>query len=249
MDPPWIEPYPDVLLEALGDNPLPDGAARFDFNESLTLDFVAALQQLPPRQRSVVTLHDVMAFPEAEVATMLGVDLGEVRRALELARASLDSSLAGARDLPAPARHSASERKIVDRFARAFEAGDVDRLLALLTPDAKLTTPPEPEEYRGVEAIGAFLRDRCDHRAGRRYRLVPTRANTQPAFACYLEDPHTPIARANGLIVLTLEGDRISAITRFVDNSLYQLFRLPRILYEGTRTDVRDLPDGGAPDA
>jgi hypothetical protein len=90
--------------------------------------------------------------------------------------------------------------------------------------------PPEPLEYQGREAIAAFLRDGCSNRVGRGFRLVHTRANMQPAFGCYLEDNQSPIARAHGLIVLTLEADRIAAITRFLDSSVYPHFGLPRTL-------------------
>jgi RNA polymerase sigma-70 factor (TIGR02960 family) len=226
---PWIEPYPDALLEAMGDV-YTGPAARFGIKESMTLAFVAALQELAPQQRAAITLHDVMGFCEADVAAMLDIPHEEAHSALELARATLDASLPPARSRAAPPPHSAGERRVVKRFARAFESGDIDRLVALLTHDARLTTPPEPVQYRGRDAIGAFLRDRCDHRAGRRCRLLATRANTHPAFACYLVDSHTPIAHAHGLIVLTLHGDRISAITRFLDNGLYSAFGLPRTL-------------------
>jgi hypothetical protein len=227
---PWIEPYPDALLDGVGDVRL-GPRARFDVEESLTLTFVAALQELSPAHRSVITLRDVEGFSEADVADMLDTTQDEVHSALDAARATLDASLARRR--PASRRRSGSDRRVVERFARAFEQGAVDRLAPMLTLDATLTTPPEPVEYRGREAISAFLRARCDHGAGRRCRLVATRANTQPAFGCYLEDPHTPIAHANGLIVLTLQGDRISAITRFLDNSLLAVFGLPRVLRDG----------------
>src|SRR6185436_20774180 len=113
----------------------------------------------------------------------------------------------------APARppSSARERELVGRFADAVESGDVDEVVALLTDDARLTMPPLPLEYQGHEAIGAFLRNRAELR-GAALRVVPTRANTQPAFACYLQD-----GRPWGLIVLTLEGDAVAGITWFAD--------------------------------
>jgi RNA polymerase sigma-70 factor, ECF subfamily len=104
----------------------------------------------------------------------------------------------------------------------------VDDVVALLTDDAWLTMPPEPYEYQGLGAIGAFLADRTAVRGAP--LLVPTRANTQPAFGCYLPSPQTDIARPYGLFVLTLQGDKISAITRFTDSSVFPLFGLPRIL-------------------
>jgi hypothetical protein len=228
-DTPFIEPYPDALLEELGDAPRRP-RARVGFDESMTLAFVAALQRLSPQQRTVIALHDVMGFDEVEVGKMVELHPDEVRRTLACARAILEDSLPQAGAVRAPTPHSRSERRIVQRFARAYERGDVDRLAAVLTDDATLTTPPDPAQYRGRDAVAAFLRARCDHRAGRRTRLLATRANTQPAFACYLENPHAPVAHAYGLIVLTLKRDRIAAITRFLDTGLLASFGLPRTL-------------------
>ncbi len=114
-------------------------------------------------------------------------------------------------------------------FAAAFEDGDIERVVELLTSDAWLSMPPEPAEYQGAPAIAAFL-EQVAHLRERPYRLIPTRANTQPAFGCYVHDSQAPIAHAHGLLVLTLEGDRIAAITRFMDNSLLPAFGLPRTL-------------------
>ena len=133
----------------------------------------------------------------------------------------------GLEDAPLP--HSARERKIVDDFSRAFERGDVDAVLALLTDDIRVTMPPMPMEYEGLAAVGHLLTT-VAMRDGRRYRLVPTRANGQPAFGAYVIDPRTPIAHAHGLLVLTLSGTRIRALTRFVDSSVLPYFGLPRTL-------------------
>lgn len=129
----------------------------------------------------------------------------------------------------APAPRSPRERAVVGRFVDAFESADIDRLVALLTEDATLTMPPEPLEFQGGAAIADFFTSFGWWRADMA-RLVPTRANGQPAFGYYLYDPMTSISRINGLVVLTLEGDRISAITRFRDNGLAPLFGLPRTL-------------------
>ena len=110
----------------------------------------------------------------------------------------------------------------------AWEGDDVDAIVALLTQDAWVTMPPSILEYQGSSAVEAFLRQAAAWRGGRRYRLVPTRANTQPAFGAYRNDLHAPIARATGLIVLTLEGDQIAAITHFIDGSILPRFGLPR---------------------
>jgi RNA polymerase sigma-70 factor (ECF subfamily) len=118
----------------------------------------------------------------------------------------------------------------VARFTDAFESGDVDGVVALLTDDAWLTMPPEPLEYQGTLRYRALPLDRPRRRAARSVRLVPTRANGQPAFGCYLRDPRAPIAHAYGLMVLTLRGDGVAAITGFPDTSVFPYFGLPRTL-------------------
>jgi len=228
-EPVWLEPYPDVLLEGLADAaPGPD--ARYETKESIELAFIVALQALPPRQRAVLVLRDVLGFRTAEVAEML-VDSSEasVKGALQRARAALRERLPDADRERPPRPDSARERRLVGRFADAVESGDVDEMVALLTDDALLTMPPWPLEYQGHEAIGAFLRYREEVR-GTPLRVVPIRANTQPAFGCYLSDAHSAIARPRGLFVLTLEGDRVSAITWFTDSSVFPHFGLPRTL-------------------
>jgi RNA polymerase sigma-70 factor (ECF subfamily) len=124
---------------------------------------------------------------------------------------------------------SARERELAGIFASAVERGDTEGVISLLTDDAWLTMPPEPYEYQGGRAIARFLDDRAAHR-GASLRLVPTRANRQPAFGCYLPDPQTPVARAFGLMVITLGDERISKITWFTERSLFARFGLPRTL-------------------
>jgi Sigma-70, region 4 len=172
--------------------------------------------------------RDVLGFRTAEVAEMLETSEASVKGALQRARATLQARLPTADREPAPRANSASERRLVGRFADAFQIGDVDELVSLLTDDALLTMPPLPLEYQGHEAIAAFLRYRVPLREAP-LQVVPTRANTQPALGCYIQDAHAAIARPFGLIVLTLEGDRISAMTRF-DPSVFPYFGLPRTL-------------------
>jgi RNA polymerase sigma-70 factor (TIGR02960 family) len=243
-EPIWLEPYPDVLLEGLPDlAPGPD--VRYEIKESVALAFVAALQRLPPRQRAVLVLREVLGFAAAEVAAMLEVSEASVNSALQRARGTLDAagSWWGARSGSgsgsglvarerAPLPRSARGRELVGRFADAFEADDVDAVVALLTKDALVTMPPEPLGYQGPAAIGALLREVVRRRDGPRVQLVPTRANGQPAFGYYLPDPHAPIRRAYGLLVLELAGDQISGITRFGDTGLFARFGLPRVLPE-----------------
>jgi RNA polymerase sigma-70 factor (TIGR02960 family) len=226
-DPVWVEPYPDVLLDGLPDA-APGPEARYDTKEAVELAFVTALQHLPPRQRAVLVLRDVLGYPAAEAAVMLEATEASVKGALQRARAALQARLPAGRDR-APAPGSPRERHLAGRFAAAVEAGDIDAVLTLLTGDAWLTMPPEPYQYQGPAAIAAFLRHRAALR-GAPLRLVPTRANTQPAFGCYLPCAHTPLARPYGMIVLTLRGDQISAITWFSDSSVFPRFGLPRAL-------------------
>jgi RNA polymerase sigma-70 factor (TIGR02960 family) len=227
-EPLWLEPYPDVLLEDIAES-LPGPEARYETKEAVTLAFVAALQHLPPRQRAVLVLRDVLGFRAAEVADMLESSEVSVNSALQRARAALHTRLPADRER-APLPRSRRERELVARFADAFEHHDVERVVALLTDDAWVTMPPEPLEYQGREAITTFLENRVDARGGRAVRLLPTRANTQPAFGHYTQDAHAPIAHASGLLVLTLEGDRIAAITRFEAGGVLPHFGLPRTL-------------------
>ncbi len=229
-EPIWLEPYPDPLLEDLPDTS-PGPEARYEAREALALAFVAGLQHLPPRQRAVLVLRDVLGFRAAEVAGMLDSSEVSVNSALQRARAALDARLPGRDRERAPLPRSPRERTLVGRFVDAFESADVERVVALLTADAWLTMPPEPLEYQGHAAIARFFLDRSWWGV-RAVRLVPTRANNQPAFGYYLQDALTPIAHAHGLVVLTLEGDQICAITRFGDNSLFPQFGLPRTLRE-----------------
>ena len=227
-EPLWLEPYPDILLGELPDT-VPGPEARYEAREAVSLAFLAAIQHLPPMQRAALILRDVLGFRAAEAAGMLEVTEGSIKGALQRARAGL------ARELPpggrerAPLPGSAREREVVARFADAYERGDIGAIVALLTDDATLSMPPLPFEYHGRAAVAAFLAAICmPHRS----RLIPTRANGQPAFGYYLLDDTAPIARAHGLLVLTLTGGHIAAITRFLDNSVLPRFGLPRVLPE-----------------
>ena len=230
-EPLWLQPYPDALLDDLPDA-APGPEARYEAKEAVALAFVAGLQRLPPRQRAVLVLRDVLGYPAAQAADMLAVSEVSVNSALQRARATLAAQLPATGRDSSPAPRSARERELTSRFADAFEAADADRLVALLTEDAWLTMPPEPLEYQGHAAIAEFFQTRMARWGTRVPRLVPTCANNQPAFGYYLADPHAPAAHAHSLIVLTLAGDRIGAITRFGDNRLFPDFGLPRTLPE-----------------
>jgi RNA polymerase sigma-70 factor (TIGR02960 family) len=219
-----LQPFPDVLLEGIADEaPGPD--ARYEAKETIALAFVAGLQHLPAQQRAVLVLRDVLGFRAAEVAEMLATTEPSVNSLLQRARAAFESRLPAAGRERAPLPSSKLEREIVGRFADALQTGDIDAVVALLTDEAWLTMPPEPYEYQGPDTIGGFLLDRTLLRGAP--LLVPTRANTQPAFGCYFSSPDTETARPAALLVLTLEGGRISAITWFGDSGVFELFGLP----------------------
>jgi RNA polymerase sigma-70 factor (TIGR02960 family) len=223
---PWLEPYPDLLLAELPDE-APGPQARYEAREAISLAFVAALQLLPPRQRAALILRDVLGFATGEAAQILQASEQSVASAVKRARATLARELPpGQREAPPPP-HSAAEQRLVARLTQAFETADVDGIVALLTEDAWLTMPPMPLEYQGRDLAARFLT--LAFRRRRQYRLVATRANGQPAFGVYVRDLHAPVLHANGLLVLTLAGDRISMITRF-DTSVLPRFGLPRSL-------------------
>jgi RNA polymerase sigma-70 factor (ECF subfamily) len=222
----WLEPFPDALLEGAIDVPL-GPEARYEQTETISLAFVTALQVLPPRQLAVLTLRDVLGFHAHEVADMLDSTVDSVNSALKRARASLQRRRPPtAEHRPPPAPDSPSEQAIVARFVRAYESGDLDALVALLTDDVFISMPPIPLEYEGRDVVVRLFAS--IFRSGRRVDLVPTRANGQPAFGAYLR-ASTGIRHGTGLFVLTLTGDRICAFTRF-DNSVLPWFGLPRSL-------------------
>jgi len=222
----WLEPFPDALLEGVMDAPL-GPEARYEQAEAISLAFVTALQVLPPRQLAVLVLRDILGFHANEVADMLDSTIDSVNSLLKRARASLQRRLPTSADRePAPAPDSPSEQTTVAEFVRAYESGDLDALVGLLTDDVFLSMPPFPLEYEGFDVVARFYASMIG--SGRRFDLVPTRANGQPAFGAYLR-ASTGIRHGTGLLVLTLTGDRICSVTRF-DNSVLPWFGLPRSL-------------------
>jgi RNA polymerase sigma-70 factor (TIGR02960 family) len=222
----WLQPFPDALAEGAAGRP-PGPEARYEQAEAISLAFVAALQLLPPRQLAVLILRDVLGFRASEVAGMLEVSVPSVNSALKRARASLQRrQQPAAGHQPPPAAGSPAEDAIVAMFARAWESADLDALVALLTDDVFIAMPPEPFGYQGRDAVARYWARQFG--AGRRFDLVPARANGQPAFGAYLRAP-AGTRHAAGLYVLTLAGDRICGMTRF-DNTVLPSFGLPRSL-------------------
>jgi RNA polymerase sigma-70 factor (ECF subfamily) len=230
VEPVWLEPYPEAWLDDLP-NPMPGPEARYDSREAIELAFVVTLQQLSARERAAVVLKDVLGYRAAETAELLDTTEASVNSALQRARDKLDRLSRDRRGLEPPPRDSAAERELVGRFARAFESGDVGSVVALLSDDARLTMPPEPMEYVGGREIYRFLSTVPARGNLQRFKLIATRANGQPAFACYLRTHEGPL-RAYGLMVLTLGRDRVVAITGFPDTSVFASFGLPRTLPE-----------------
>jgi RNA polymerase sigma-70 factor (ECF subfamily) len=222
----WLQPYPDALLEGAAGAPR-SPEARYEQAEAISLAFVTALQVLPPRQVAVLILRDVLGFHASEVADVLEVTVDSVTSALKRARASLQRRLPpGDGHQPPPAAASAAEEAIVAKFVTAWESADLNALVALLTDDVLVSMPPMPFEYQGRDIVARFCAILFG--AGRRFDLVPARANGQPAFGVYLRSPDG-IRHGTGLYVLTLTGDRISAMTRF-EASVLPWFGLPRSL-------------------
>jgi RNA polymerase sigma-70 factor (ECF subfamily) len=231
--PPWLEPYPDVLLDHLVDQ-RPGPEARYETTEAISLAFITALQLLPPRQRAALVLRDVLGYHAAEVAQMLGTTQESVSSALKRARATVDGHLADSSSTgsrrPARQPDTAAEQRLVARLTDALERADLDALTELLVTDVRFSMPPAMLEYRGIESAQRLLAA-VTFRPGRTYRVVPTRANGQPALGLYLADPHASVYRAYSLLVITTAGDHITSITGFTTNVMTR-FGLPRTIPE-----------------
>ncbi len=226
----WLEPYPDSALEGIADAaPGPD--ARYEMHEAVQLAFVAAIQHLPPRQRAVLLLHDVLRWSAAETAGLLDASVASVNSALQRARGTLERQFPSGRPSAQPAPDD-RQRALLDRYVRAWEGGDLDGFVALLREDAVLSMPPWRQWYRGREAIGAFFAWAVErHGPGPTpFTLVPTAANRQPAFGLYVREPEGPERRAHTIQVLTLDGDGIGALVYFRDARLFAAFGLPAVL-------------------
>jgi RNA polymerase sigma-70 factor (ECF subfamily) len=228
-----LSPLPDVLLEELpsGEG---DPAVRYDLHESVQLAFLAAIQLLPPRSRAVLILRDVLGWSAREVADLLEASVASVNSALQRARAALererrDGRLATGRTVPP----DAVAGRILRRFVRAWEAVDIEGLVALLREDAVLTMPPFPMRFVGAIQIAEFFSRVPAGGALDQIRLVPTRANDQPAVAAYMLAPEEGIHRAYGIMVLTFDADRIAEIVGFSEPPVFKAFGLPMQLETG----------------
>ena len=220
----WLQPYPDVLLDRLTDE-APGPEARYESREAISLAFVTAVQLLPPNQRAVLLLRDVLGYRASETADLLGLTEAAVTNALKRARATMHAARPAA---PPPAPESPQERELTERFVAAFTDLDVDAIVALMTDDAWVKMPPLPFEYRGKQTAREFFAAIHAHRR-RIDKMVPVRANGQPAWGAYVRDPVTGLLHGTGVIVLALASDRICEITRF-ETVVAPYFGLPRTL-------------------
>jgi len=224
----WLEPYPDAALQGIADAaPGPD--ARYELHETVQLAFVAAIQHLPPRQRAVLLLRDVLGWSASESAGLLDATVPSVNSALQRARATLAKEFPSGRPVALPAPDD-RQRALLERYVQTWERADLDGFVALLKEDAVLSMPPWRQWYLGRQAIRDFLAWAWSSVGHRAIRLVPTAANRQPAFAQYVLEPATSEWRAHALWLLTLQDDAIAVQTGFIDPRLFAAFGLPEIL-------------------
>ena len=231
-DLPWLQPYPDLLLDgAAPSEGEPDAAAVS--KETIELAFLAAIQYLPPRQRAVLILRDVLGWSAKETASLLESSAASVNSALQRARATLKKRLPRRRlEWAAGADPSEEERALLQRYVDAHERADIAGLAALLRDDALLTMPPQPLWYRGRDVIATFLAEAIEPASPDyigHFRLVPTRANRQPAAANYLRRPGDSVYRALALDVLRVEEGKVVEIVAFPAD-LFPAFGLPPTL-------------------
>jgi RNA polymerase sigma-70 factor (ECF subfamily) len=226
-DPHWLEPYPDDRLGWLADSQ-PGPAARYESREAIELAFISALQRLTGYQRAVLVLRDVLGFNAAESAAMLETSVDGVKSALKRGRATLEQELGDpTQRIAPPPPASVKEQELVERFARAFVADDIDGMVALVTANAWFRMPPAQHEYHGPELIGAFLAAVSEGHSGQSSRLIATRANGDPAFGTYYIDPISGLVGQSGLLVLSLTGDGVSELTWFLGPGYLEPFDLP----------------------
>ena len=255
----WVEPYPDAELESAA-----SPGARYDQREGVELAFIAALQHLPPRQRAVLIMRDVLGFSAKEVAETLDSTVASVNSALQRAHAAVEDKLPE-RTQQATLRALGDEAltELVDRYVDAWERGEVDTIVAMLAEDAVITMPPMPTWYAGRAAVDAFLRDvafarRWDATAfvegERDVRLVHARASGQLALASYRRPPDGDVFVPMALQVLTLRGAELAEIHGFVTPDLFERFGFPETLGprgEGParrrRPDTSRAPSGSRP--
>lgn len=227
-EPVWIEPFPEDLLAPTSSNP----ETRYDAYESISLAFLAALQVLPPRQRNVLILKDVLDWSMAEIADALGTTLASVTSLMHRARATMKQrNTGGKQDALRMRMPDDQTRELLDRYVRAWESADIEGIVSLLKDDALFPMPPFPVHIQGKPAIQAFIiRTILSGEQQNPWKLIPIRANGQPGFAFYQIDELTRTYRPFALQILTLENGLISEAATFGFPSLFRFFDLPPFL-------------------
>jgi RNA polymerase sigma-70 factor (ECF subfamily) len=226
---PWLEPYPDSDLDGIADD-APNPEARYSARETVQLAFVAAIQELPPRQRVALLLCDVLGWTADEAATLLGGSSASISSAMQRARETLAKRYPAGRAAPLFVTGS-EEQKLLDRYLKAWEGHDLNGFVALLKEDATFNMPPWPQWFVGRDAIRAFFGMAWKTCGG--LRLVPTAANRQPAFAVYELTGANPQWTAHSIHVLTIDNGAIAGATLFVPPdgpNLFSAFGLPLIM-------------------
>ena len=236
---PWLEPYPDTALQGIVDT-TPGPEARYEMREAVQLAFVGAIQYLPPRQRAVLLLRDVLGWSAAESARLLEASVASVNSTLQRARATLERRFPTGQRSTAPVPDD-RQRTLLERYVRAWESTDLNGFVALLKEDAVYRMPPWRQWYLGREAIRTFVGWAWKLHAG--FHLVPTAANRQPAFALYSRRRGGLDWRAHSIQVLTLHDESIAALTLFVSPHLFAAFGLPAVV----PTHNCDAPPGFGP--
>ena len=222
----WLEPYPDSNLEGIADE-APTPEARYTSREAVKLAFVATIQGLPPRQRAVLLLCDVLGWAASEVATLLGGSTASINSALQRARETLAKRYPEGQP-QVVLKPDAAEQKLLGRYMKAWEGLDLDHFVALLKDDATYTMPPLPQWYLGREAIRSFFA--FAFRTYDAFRMVPTAANGEPAFAAYARQDANAPWTAHSIHVLSFEQEAISRLTLFYKPDgprLFDAFGLP----------------------
>jgi RNA polymerase sigma-70 factor (ECF subfamily) len=238
LDVPWLEPYPDANLEGFADA-APNPEARYTARQSVQLAFVAAIQQLPPRQRAALMLCDVLGWASAEAATLLDGSTASINSALQRARETLSHHYSDRRP-PLESRTTPAQQRLLGRYLQAWEGHDVNGFVAVLKEDATAVMPPWLQWFIGREVIGTFFAAAWKTCGG--LHLVPTSANGQPAFAIYEFSGAGKRWNAHSIHVLTLENDAISAVTLFLDPQLFHDFGLPQFLPDDANAGLQSLP-------
>ncbi|MFL5758183.1 MAG: RNA polymerase subunit sigma-70 [Thermomicrobiales bacterium] len=222
-----LDPYPDLLLDELLPRPS-SPEETIEQEESVELAFIAAVQLLTPRQRAVLLLRDVIGYSVAEVASMLATSVAGINSTLQRARTTLEQERTAARVTRPHSRTTyETEQALVQRLVAAWHTADIPSLVAILTEEAVFTMPPQPARYVGRGEIGKFLATVPGSGRLDRFRLVPIRANRQPAFAVYYRNSDDGAYEAHAILVIAIEGDAIASLTRFTNPGLFRRFGLP----------------------